>query len=76
MLMTMAARDPEEPVQPGVEPKGGPDALRPFIGRWVALDDERAIRASGDTFPEVLAEADRVQLKDPEFLFVQPVPRM
>ena len=56
----------------GVEPKGGSDALRPYLGKWIAMDEEREIRASGDTFEEVLSACDRQGLQDPEFLFVQP----
>jgi len=62
----------DEAVQPGVEPKGGPEALRPYVGKWIAMDEDREIRASGKTFDEVLNAADREGVSDAEFLFVQP----
>jgi hypothetical protein len=67
----MATDGGDDRLQPGVEPQGGSEALRPYLGRWIAMDDDRVIRASGRTFDEALAEADKVGVQDPEFLFVQ-----
>jgi hypothetical protein len=61
-----------EPAFPGVEPQGGSEALRPYFGKWIAMDDARAIRASGTSFEEVLAAADAAGVPDAEFLFVEP----
>ena len=68
----MSPTDNDDPLHPGCEPKGGCEALRPYLGQWIAMHEEREIRASGATFEEALAAADRAGLSDAEFLFVQP----
>jgi hypothetical protein len=57
-------------IVPPLEVKGGPDALRPYFGKWVALDAAGEIRASGATFEEAAKAAERSKVQDPEFFLV------
>lgn len=60
----------DEPMHPEIGPKGGPDAMAPYAGKWIAMDDEREIRASGATFSEVWKAAKAAGLEVPKLMFV------
>jgi hypothetical protein len=59
---------------PGITPRGGVEALRPFIGRWVVLDAAGEIKASGETFRSAVEAAQGQKIDDPEFLYVPELP--
>jgi len=59
----------DEPVEPGVEVKGGADALRPYLGQVIAVVDGE-IRASGKTWAECLRAVRDAHLVDPDLMFV------
>jgi hypothetical protein len=59
----------DEPTQAGVEIKGGPAALRPYLGQVVAVVAGE-VRASGKTWGDCLRAADDAHLVDPELLYV------
>lgn len=52
----MAKRPDEGPVAPAVEPRGGAEALRPYIGKVVAFEPGGEIRASADTWEQLLKQ--------------------
>jgi hypothetical protein len=62
-------RKEEETVEP-LMPRGGVEALRPFLGKWVALSDEGDIVAVGDTFERAADAATANGAKDPGYMFV------
>jgi hypothetical protein len=39
----------EEEIFRQLEPRGGPEALRPFMGKWVGMDDSGQALVAGDT---------------------------
>ena len=59
-----------EPVDPGVTFVGGPEAVLPYLGQWVAIDTTRMIRAAGTTCAEALRRARAAGVAEPELLFV------
>jgi hypothetical protein len=66
----MSRHPNHEEVEPPFAPDGGAEPLRPYMGKWVVLDDTRAIRASGSTFDDAADAADRSGVSDPIFFFV------
>ncbi len=50
--------------------KGGPEKLRHFFGKWVAVDANGEIRAAGTSFDEAASLADVAQVQEPEFVYV------
>jgi hypothetical protein len=65
-----STEDTDEEVEPGVVVKGGPEALRPYLGKWIAVDEDGEIRASGTTFDEVASAAKVAKLREPEFVYL------
>ncbi|MHB8872436.1 MAG: hypothetical protein ACYC8T_01995 [Myxococcaceae bacterium] len=61
----------DEPVEPGLVVKGGADALRPYLGRVIAVV-EGEIRASGKTWAECLKAVREAHLVNPDLMFVPP----
>jgi hypothetical protein len=46
------------------------EAMRPYMGQWVALDEGGRVRASGATFDAAWDAASSSGLREPEFFFV------
>ena len=63
-----------DPEVPGINPRSGVEALRPFMGRWVVLDASGEVHASGDTLRLAADAAGKEQIDEPEFLFVPARP--
>jgi hypothetical protein len=63
-------KDADEELVPGLVLKGGPEALRTFFGKWVAVDSNGEIRAAGTTFDEAASAAELAQVQEPEFVYV------
>jgi hypothetical protein len=63
-------KDADEELVPGLFVKGGPEALRAFFGKWVAVDSNGEIRAAGATFDEAASAAELAQVQEPEFVYV------
>ncbi len=51
-------------------PKGGVEALRPYVGKWVAFADDGEIVASGKTADEVMSAAEKAGFTDPVFEYL------
>ncbi len=62
--------DDDEILQPGITVKGGLETLRKYLGMWIAIDQDREIRASGTNSGDVLRAAWAEGIKEPELLFV------
>jgi hypothetical protein len=63
-------KDPNEELVSGLVLKGGPEALRAFFGKWVAVDSKGEIRAWGATFDEAASAAELADVQEPEFMNV------
>jgi len=63
-------KDTDEEVVPELVVKGGPEALRAFFGKWVAIDSKGEIRAAGASFDEAASAAELDDVEDPEFMYV------
>src|SRR5713101_1160241 len=69
-LLMRAKKDTDEEVIPGLVVKGGPEALRGFFGKWIAVDPNGEIRAAGTTFDEVAYAVELANVQEPEFVYV------
>jgi hypothetical protein len=63
-------KDTDEELVPELVVKGGPEALRAFFGKWVAIDSKGEIRAAGASFDEAAAAAELADVQEPEFMYV------
>ena len=62
-----------EPVDPGVELKGGPEAFAPYLGKCVAIVDGE-VRASGADWTELIKAVQQLRLHEPLLMFVPALP--
>jgi hypothetical protein len=63
-------KDTDEELVPGLVVKGGPETLRAYFGKWVAVDSNGEIRAAGTTFDEAASAAEVAQVGEAEFVYV------
>jgi hypothetical protein len=66
----MKRRRKEETIAPAFLPRGGMESLTPYLGKWVAMDQEGQVQAAGETFSEAARGATVRSVKNPVFAYV------